>query len=176
MNWKEFLQAEIESAYATSARLIDKLPPGSLAWKPATGSNWMSVEQLLKHLTNACGAGCHGLVKGNWGLPPGKSLLDLSPEEMMPLAEKMPALTSLEQARALLAEDKVIALRMVEQADEAGLMDQPMPIPWAPAESMILGRQLFRMIQHLDRHNSQLFYYLKLQGVPVNTDDLWGGV
>jgi len=30
------------------------------------------------------------------------------------------------------------------------------------------------MIQHLDRHKVQLFYYLKLQGKPVNTADLWG--
>lgn len=31
-----------------------------------------------------------------------------------------------------------------------------------------------RRIHHLDRHKSQLFYYLKLQGQPVNTADLWG--
>jgi hypothetical protein len=30
------------------------------------------------------------------------------------------------------------------------------------------------MIQHLERHEGQLFYYLKLQGKPVNTVDLWG--
>jgi len=30
------------------------------------------------------------------------------------------------------------------------------------------------MVQHLDRHKSQLFYYLKLQGVPMGTADLWG--
>lgn len=30
------------------------------------------------------------------------------------------------------------------------------------------------MVQHLDRHNSQLFYYLKLQGKHVDTSDLWG--
>jgi hypothetical protein len=30
------------------------------------------------------------------------------------------------------------------------------------------------MTQHLERHKSQLFYYLKLQGKKVNTVDLWG--
>ena len=39
---------------------------------------------------------------------------------------------------------------------------------------MVLGRQLLQMVQHLDRHKSQLFYYLKLQGKPVTTAELWG--
>ncbi len=30
------------------------------------------------------------------------------------------------------------------------------------------------MIEHLKQHKGQLFYYLKLQGKPVNTSDLWG--
>jgi hypothetical protein len=30
------------------------------------------------------------------------------------------------------------------------------------------------MIQHLAQHKGQLFYYLKLQGKPVNTAHLWG--
>jgi len=30
------------------------------------------------------------------------------------------------------------------------------------------------MIGHLATHKAQLFYYLKLQGKPVNTGHLWG--
>jgi hypothetical protein len=30
------------------------------------------------------------------------------------------------------------------------------------------------MLGHLTQHKGQLFYYLKLQGKPVNTGDLWG--
>jgi hypothetical protein len=29
-------------------------------------------------------------------------------------------------------------------------------------------------IHHLQQHKGQLFYYLKLQGKPVNTEHLWG--
>ena len=36
-----------------------------------------------------------------------------------------------------------------------------------------LGWQIFQMVLHLDRHKSQLFYYLKLQGKPLGTLDLW---
>jgi uncharacterized damage-inducible protein DinB len=31
------------------------------------------------------------------------------------------------------------------------------------------------MVEHLNQHKGQLFYYLKLQGKPVKTPDLWGG-
>ena len=55
----------------------------------------------LKHITNACGAVCKGFVSGDWGLPAGRKLLeDLSPEEMLPPAEKMPAVESVEEARS----------------------------------------------------------------------------
>ena len=49
-----------------------------------------------------------------------------------------------------------------------------MAAPWAPGVSYALGRHLLQMVQHLETHKSQLFYYLKLQGVPVGTADLWG--
>jgi hypothetical protein len=29
-------------------------------------------------------------------------------------------------------------------------------------------------VQHLAQHKGHLFYYLKLQGKPVHTGDLWG--
>lgn len=174
MNWTELLKNEIETTYGTTARLLDKVDAGSLSWKPASGSNWMTVGQLVKHLTNACGTGCKGFVSGDWGLPPGKKLEDLSPEENLPPAEKLPAVESVDKAKRLLAEDKAVALQMIDKAGEHDLASKEIAAPWAPGKSMPLGRHLFQMIQHLDRHKSQLFYYLKLQGKPVNTVDLWG--
>ena len=174
MNWTQLLKNEIESTYSTTARLLDRVDPDSLGWKPERGCNWMTVGQLLKHITNACGAGCKGLVSGDWGLPAGRKLEDLSPEEMMPPAEKLPAVESVEEAKKLLSEDKVLALRMIDQAGEDDLAGKEIAAPWAPGISFILGRHLLRMVQHLDRHKSQLFYYLKLLDNPVNTADLWG--
>jgi hypothetical protein len=75
---------------------------------------------------------------------------------------------------ALLSEDQTLALQMVDQAGEDNLANKEVAAPWAPGVSLTLGRHLLQMIQHLDRHKSQLFYYLKLQGKPVNTADLWG--
>ncbi len=174
MNWTELLKSEIETAYATTAKLLDKVDPDSLEWKPANGQNWMTVGQLLRHIVSACGAECKGFVTGEWGLLGGRKLEDLSPEEMVLPAEKMPTVESLEQAKRLLAEDKAMALRMIDRAGESDLDNRMMVAPWAPSVSMPLGRHLLLMIQHLERHKSQLFYYLKLQGKAVDTADLWG--
>jgi hypothetical protein len=174
VNWTQLLKDEIETTYATTASLLNKVDPDSLDWKPTSGCNWMTVGQLLKHITGACGAPCKGFVSGDWGLPAGTKLEDLPPEEMLPPAEKMPAVESIEEARKLLSEDKVLALQMVHQAGENDLANQEIAAPWAPGVSLALGRHLLQMIRHLDRHKSQLFYYLKLQGKPVDTVDLWG--
>jgi hypothetical protein len=174
VNWTQLLQAEIDSAYATTERLLDKVDPESLDWKPQSGTNWMTVGQLLKHLASSCGAGCKGFVTGDWGLPEGVKMEDLPPEEMLPPAEKLPAVQSVEEARKALAEDKALALQMIAQAGESDLANKEVAAPWAPGAVMVLGRYLLQMVEHLERHKSQLFYYLKLQGKAVDTGDLWG--
>ncbi len=174
MNWTQLLKSEIETTYTTTARLLDQVDPNSLGWKPASGGNWMTVGQLLMHIGNGCGAACKGFVTGDWGLPEGMKLEDMSPEEMLPPAEKLPTIGSVEEARKLLAEDKAVALQMIERAGEKELDTRELSAPWAPTAVFVLGKHLLQMIQHLDRHKSQLFYYLKLQGKPVNTMDLWG--
>jgi hypothetical protein len=113
-------------------------------------------------------------VTGDWGLPPGVKPEDLSPEEMLPPAEKMPTLESVDEAKKLLSQDQALAIQMIEQAGENDLANKQLAAPWAPGVEYALGRHLLQMVQHLDRHKSQLFYYLKLQGKPVNTSDLWG--
>jgi uncharacterized damage-inducible protein DinB len=174
MNWTEFLRNEIETAYAATTGLLDKVDEASLDWKPPIGSNWMTVGQLLRHISDACGAGCKSLVTENWALPDGRKYEDLTPQEMFPPAEMLPAIQSIEEARKLLSADIALALQMVDQAGENDLSNRMVAAPWAPSAPRTLGWQLHQMIQHLDKHKSQLFYYLKLQGHPVGTVDLWG--
>ena len=174
MNWTELLKSEIESTYKTTEKLLGRVDPDSLGWKPATGGNWMTTGQLLLHIGQSCGAACQGFVTGDWGLPEGMKVEDIPPEEMLPPAEKLPAAESVDQVRKLLADDKVIALQMIDRAGEDDLANKQVAAPWAPGAKFALGRHLLHMIHHLDKHESQLFYYLKLQGKPVNTGDLWG--
>ncbi len=174
MNWTQILKNEMENTYKTTARLLDKVDPDRLEWKPEGGSNWMSVRQLLRHISEACGAGCRGFVTGDWGLPASTKIEDLSPEEMLPPAEKLPGVGSVEEAKKLLMQDKSVALEMIDRAGEHDLANRKVAAPWAPGAEFSLGYFLLQMVRHLDQHKGQLFYYLKLQGQPVNTVDLWG--
>ena len=118
MNWSELVQAEIETTYQVTQVLIDMVDDGTLDWKPAAGSNWMTVGQLLHHLTDGCGAAMRGFVTGDWGMPPEG---DLDEAEMMLPAEKLPTIASVAECKRLLAEDKALALEMLAQCSEDDL-------------------------------------------------------
>jgi hypothetical protein len=94
-------------------------------------------------------------------------------EDLLPPAEKLPAAKSVAEARNLLAADKALGLEMIRKAGEKDLAGKRLAAPWNPTPKP-LGQQCLEMTQHLATHKSQLFYYLKLQGKPVNTGNLWG--
>lgn len=170
MNWTDLIRSEIETTYSVTEGLIDLVDEDTFDWKPPTGSNWMTVAQLVRHLTDACGAAMRGFVTGDWGMPPEG---EMTPEEMLPPASRLPAVSSLAQARQMLDQDKQLALEMLAQCSEDQLTNKMVTAPWNPS-GQILGHALLDMVGHLGQHKSQLFYYLKLQGKPVNTGNLWG--
>lgn len=173
MDWTELLKSEIESTYKVADGLLDLVDEDSLDWEPSPENNWMTTGQLLMHISNACGSAMRGFVTGDWGMPEGFDVSDLSPEEMLPPAEKMPTMGSVMEAKELLAKDKQLAIDMLTGCSEDKLASEAVSAPWNPTE-VILGYQLLQMVAHLSQHKSQLFYYLKLQGKPVNTGHLWG--
>ncbi|MFQ5639098.1 MAG: DinB family protein [bacterium] len=173
MNWTELLEEEIGFTYKVTEELLNLVDEDKLDWKPSTGSNWMTTGQVLMHITGACGAAMKGFVTGDWGMPEDFDPSNMSPEEMLPLAEKLPTIGSLAEAKKLLAEDKHLAFEMLAKCDEHKLANEIAPAPWDAAE-MVLGHRLLHMINHLAQHKGQLFYYLKLQGKRVHTGNLWG--
>lgn len=173
MSWKTLISRETESTYTITGKLFDLVSDDELTWKPASGENWMTVGQLLMHLSDACGAGMRGFFTGDWGLPEGMDMKEMSDQDMLPPADKLPSVKSVNQARNLLAADENLAKEMIGKVSESDLTTQPAPAPWDPTE-MILGHRLLQMVDHLRQHKGQLFYYLKLMGKPVNTMHLYG--
>jgi len=173
VNWTELLRKEIESTYKATDGLLDLVDEDKLHWKPATGANWMTTGQLLHHLPEACGLLCRGFVTGSWPMPEGQTPADLRPEDMLPPAEAMATATSVAAVREVLERDRQLALAMVAEAGEENLANQDTRAPWDP-DAMKLGHRLLHMVGHLGNHRAQLFYYLKLQGKPVNTWNLYG--
>ena len=171
MNWKQLLSAELEYLYRVSEGLFEKVDNDELAWKPATGENWMTTGQLLLHIATGNGPGFKGFVTGDWGMPPEG---ELSEEDMLPSADKLPTAASIAEVKRLLDEDKALALEMLAQCSEQDLSTKQVTAPWNPDNPMGLGYRLLQMVTHLASHKAQLFYYLKLQGKAVHTGHLWG--
>ncbi len=175
MSLAAILEQEMDNTYAVTKRLFSLVEPGQLCWKPPTGRNWMTVAQLLAHCASSCGAGFRGFVSGDWGLPAGVEMKDLPPDAMLPPAEKLPAVSSVEEALRLLEEDRALAERTLADVDENALLAERSSAPWGGAD-LTLFQHLMHMIEHLGQHKGQLFYYLKLLDKDINTGDLWGNV
>jgi uncharacterized damage-inducible protein DinB len=154
-------------------KLFDFVEDDKLEWKPSQENNWMTMGQVLKHISEACGMGMKGFATGDWGMPDGMDMENMSMEEMIPPADKLPTLSSVAEARKLLAEDKQLAIDTLAACSEERLATEIATAPWDSME-MSLGNRMLQMVMHLMAHKSQLFYYLKLQGKPVNTHHLWG--
>jgi len=163
MGWKDTLTEQTKGAYKATEGLIGLLSDDDLAWKPATGENWMTLGQLLEHLAESCGILMRWFVTDEW---------DLSDNDMVP-AEKMKTIGSLAKAKERLAADKQIALETLADLSDDDLSNRQVAAPWNKTPQP-LGAQLGFMAGHLESHKSQLFYYLKLMGKPVHTGSLWG--
>lgn len=168
MNWTALLRSQIEGVYHATDGLVKMVEPGMLSWKPATGSNWMTVGQLLEHTTNACGTCIRNFVTGEWGMPEGATEGD-----MLPSADKMPTAKSVADVLKRLEAEKKLALDSVAKAGEEDLANKKVPAPWNPTPQ-VLGEQMLFMVEHLQTHKAQLFYYLKLLGKPVHTGHMYG--
>lgn len=174
MNWTQLLNDELENLYSVTDSLFEVADDDALDWKPESGENWMTMGQLLLHTATSNGPGFKGFVTGDWGMPDGMNLEDMEPDEMLPPAEKMSTVESVAQARELLAKDREQAFEVLQGVSEQDLAERELAAPWHPGESFALGRHLLHSIRHSLQHKGQLFYYLKLQGKPLNTGHLWG--
>ncbi len=171
MNMRGLLSSSLEYNYAVSERLMRRVNDAELNWKPATGKNWMTTGQLLFHITESCGLCYKGIVTGEWNLQEGGTE-ETRVEDTMPTAEKMRTVSSVQEALDLLAADKKVAVEMLATASDEDLENKLISVPW-DTTAMPLGVRLMQMNQHLTQHKGQLYYYLKLQGQDVGTEDLW---
>ncbi len=173
MNWTKLLTEAAHYNYMVADNLMAMVSDDDLAWKPATGSNWMTAGQCMHHMTNACGYCCRGFLTGDWGMPEGAGD-HADGEPMLPPAEALPSVESVQAARDLLSADKALCLQMIAEAGEEKLDTHMTVAPWNPGCERSLGEHFMDMILHLQSHKNQLYYYLKLMGRDVNTEHLWG--
>jgi uncharacterized damage-inducible protein DinB len=170
MTLTQVLLAEAEATYVVTERLFHRVSDAELSWTPSTGRHWMTVGQLLMHCASfGCGKAVRGFVTGDWGAGADAA----SDQEHIPPVAALPSVTSVHQALNLLAADRLLALSSIEAAGELNLLARKVAAPWGGPETSLF-QQILRMIAHLAQHKGQLFYYLKLMGKDVKTEDLWG--
>ena len=168
----ELLNRQVDDVYRATDGLMAMVDDADLDWRPASGDNWMTTGQLVKHLETACGFIARGFVTGDWG-PVMAEMEEAGDGSPTVDAGSMPSTPSVAASREALAADRALTLSTIEQAGEERLANEQVTAPWNPTPRS-LGYQVLECLLHLGAHRSQLFYYLKLMGKPVNTLHLWG--
>lgn len=172
MNWDALLEREIRYTYDSADSLMGLVDETTLDWKPpeaegAETTGWMTMGELLHHMTTSCGLLCKAFSENDWSFmapPPADG------EAPQPA----PTMKSVAEARKALAADRALALATVHAAGNDRMDTEKVMAPWEIEG--LLGEQFLDMVKHLGQHKSQLFYYLKLLGNPVHTGHLWGMV
>jgi hypothetical protein len=161
MKKNEFCDYALDS-YRPAESMIRMVPADKLDWKP--GPNFMSLGQLLSHLSGGLGSDLQVLITGKWP----------TPEEMgesMKL-ENLPSCT-VEEALKRLEADKTKLREVISGLTQKDFANKMVSVPWGWQSKM--ERMAFSFHEHFTNHKMQLFTYLKLLGLPVNTQTLYFG-
>ena len=160
MTKSEFYKVAMESV-RPAEKLIGMVPADKLDWKP--GPTFMSLGQLVCHLSDGLGGGFEMLLSGKW--PPSEEMEAGMKLENMPSCGVQDALDKLEK-------DKKILRTALDSISEADFTSRVVSVPWGwKAKLEIIS---ISFLGHFNNHKMQLFTYLKLVGLPVNTETLYG--
>lgn len=161
MKKEEYYQYVLDS-FRPAISLIKLIPDDKLDYKPAP--DFMSMGQLIYHLCDgSIGNALRKTIHGDW--PP--------PEEMEASLNKEMPECGIQEALDKLEQDKKVLHETLNGITEDDFQNKIVTVPWgweAKTEMMAL-----QFLSHFFHHKMQLFTYLKLLGLPVNTTTLYFG-
>jgi uncharacterized damage-inducible protein DinB len=160
MTKNDFYEVVMEN-FRPAEKLIGMVPADKLKWQP--GPTFMSAGQVICHLSDGLGGGFEMMLSGQW-----PSMEEM--EEGMKL-ENLPS-CSPQEALDKLEKDKIILRRVLDGMGEDDFANKVVSVPWGLKAKMELMAVHF--LEHFTNHKMQLFTYLKLLGLPVNTQTLYG--
>ena len=161
MNKDEYRQYVLD-AYKPAETMMRMAPADKLDWKPAP--NFMSLGQLLHHLSEGVGSGLRMLVQNSW------PSMEETEGGMKP--ESLPS-CGVEEALRRLEEDKTVLREVLDGVSDKDFAEKIVSVPWGWQSKM--ERMALDFREHFIHHKMQLFTYLKLLGLPVNTETLYFG-
>ena len=160
MTKNEYYEVVMDN-YRPAEKLIGMVPADKLNWRP--GPTFMSVSQVLCHLSDGFGGGFDMLVSGKW--PSMEEMGEGMKLENLPSCSPQEALDKLEK-------DKKILRQVLDGVSEEDFTNKVVSVPWGMTAK--LERMAISFLEHFTNHKMQLFTYLKLLGLPVNTETLYG--
>lgn len=162
MTKNDFYECVME-AYRPAEALIRMVPADKLEWRP--GAKFMSLGQLICHLGDGMGAEMRCLFTGQWPY----TMEQMG--EMMKL-ENYPSCTVAEAWKKL-EKDKTVLREFLGSISEEDFTNKVVSTPWGMGGKM--ERMAISFREHFTNHKMQLFTYLKLLGLPVDTGTLYFG-
>ncbi len=162
MTKNEFYDCVME-AYKPAEVLIKLVPADKLNWRP--GPKFMSLGQVICHLSEGVSAEMNCLITGKWPYNPDQMV------EMMKL-ENLPS-CGVEEALGKLENDKTRLRTFLDGISEQDFAEKVVSVPWGWQAK--LERMAISFREHFTNHKMQLFTYLKLLDLPVDTSTLYGG-
>jgi uncharacterized damage-inducible protein DinB len=160
MTKNEYYEVVMEN-YRPAEKLISMVPADKLNWKP--GPTFMSVGQVLCHLSDGFGGGFDMLLSGKW--PSMEEMGEGMKLENLPSCSPQEALDKLEK-------DKKILREVLDGLSAEDFTNKVVSVPWGMTAKV--ERMAISFLEHFTNHKMQLFTYLKLLGLPVNTETLYG--
>ncbi len=160
MTKNEFYEVVMEN-YRPAEKLIGMVPADHLNWQP--GPTFMSVGQVICHLSDGLGGGLEMLLSGK--LPSMEEVGESWKLKKLPSCSPQEALDRLEK-------DKKILRQILDGVREEDFTNKVVSVPWGMSAK--LERMAIGFLGHFTNHKMQLFTYLKLLGLPVNTETLYG--
>ena len=160
MTKNEYYEVVMDN-YRPAEKLIGMVPADKLNWKP--GPTFMSVGQAICHLSDGFGGGFDMLLSGKW--PSMEEMGEGMKLENLPSCSPQEALDKLEK-------DKKILRQVLDGVSEEDFTNKVVSVPWGMTAKV--ERMAISFLEHFTNHKMQLFTYLKLLGLPVNTETLYG--
>jgi len=153
----EFFQYALD-AFKPAETMLKMVPADKLDWKP--GPTFMTMGQLICHMSSGIGTELKMAIDNSW---------PAMGEGGMP---QFPS-CGVDEAIANLEKDKTTLRTILEEVSEEDFAAKIISVPWGWKSKMEKMALDFR--DHFVHHKMQLFTYLKLLGLPVNTETLYMG-
>ena len=163
MTKNEYYEFVLE-AYRPAEAMLRMIPPDKLDWRPRP--KFMSLGQLICHLADGVGLPLRCLLTNDWPFKGEEEMMEQMKLENLPSC-------GVEEGLKKLEEDKSVLREALAGVSEADFSQKEVSTPWGSKGKIERIGIDFR--EHFTNHKMQLFTYLKLLDLPVDTQTLYVG-